>query len=150
MHCRDGKLRSATCWLAKHLGVFALALFFSAVCQHSLFAAGCSHSSDGTTISLDAFGNPLASNVVKVYSGGEFKYYALPTGSNCKGPNCRSAPAPKMSALPPATPNDRTDLTFLASVMPVGRSLYCDRYSVSPTAMPVSVFLDGLLRPPTV
>ena len=52
-------------------------------------AAGCSHEGQSAVGGLDPYGKPLADNVIKVYSGGEFQYYALPTGKSCNGPNCK-------------------------------------------------------------
>lgn len=116
-----------------------------------LQAAGCAHRTENASIGLDPFGNPLASNILKVYSGGEFHYYVLPQGKPCNGPNCKGAPPSEMTSVPPVITSERCDLTFLSNALSVSRSHYdCDRFVFWPTTRPTSPVLDGLLRPPTV
>lgn len=111
-------------------------------------AAGCSHR-ESTVVGLDPDGNPLPENVIKVYSGGEFRYYAVPNGKTCNGPSCNSAPATRMDSIPVVNISERADLSFLAGRSYSSFSLYCDRFLAWPDAWPVSLVLDGLLRPPT-
>lgn len=114
-------------------------------------AAGCVHRTEDVSNGLDPFGNPLASNVLKVYSGGEFHYYVLPQGKPCNGPNCNGKPPVNMTSIPQVITSERCDLTFLTSRAGVNhRSHYCDQFVLWPSTRPTSPVLDGLLRPPTV
>jgi hypothetical protein len=112
-------------------------------------AVGCSHRTENASIGLDPFGNPLASNILKVYSGGEFHYYVLPQGKPCNGPNCKGTPPINMSSVPQVSTSERCDLTFLTNSASVGRLHYCSQYVFWPEMRPTSPVLDGLLRPPT-
>ena len=113
-------------------------------------AAGCSHEGQSAVGGLDPYGKPLADNVIKVYSGGEFQYYALPTGKSCNGPNCKSAPPTRMDSIPVVNSSERADFSFLVCRSYSSYSLYCDRFVAWPNVWPTSLVLDGLLRPPTV
>ena len=143
--------RTVACRPFSHLMVCALALLvLSAGINGRVHAAGCAHRTENVQTGVDPFGKPLAANVVKVYNGGEFKYYMLPTGKSCQGPSCENAPPSRMSSVPAVVNSERTDLSFLSSCLPIGYSLYCDRFVSWPGAWPASAELDGLLRPPTV
>lgn len=141
-----------TVWRSSALPIACLAVVFawSLVAGSSAQAAGCAHRTENMSNGLDPFGNPLASNVLKVYSGGEFHYYVLPEGKTCNGPNCKGAPPKNMAAVPPVITSERCDLTFLCKNESVGTLLYCNRFVFWPTVRPTSPVLDGLLRPPTV
>ncbi len=151
MFVRAHILRTVACRPFSHLLVGGLALLvLSGGINGRARAAGCAHRTENVQSSVDPFGKPLAANVVKVYNGGEFKYYMLPTGKSCHGPSCESAPPSRMSSVPVVVNSERTNLSFLTSTSPIGYSLYCDHFISWPAAWPVSVELDGLLRPPTV
>jgi hypothetical protein len=113
-------------------------------------AAGCAHRTENSSLGLDPFGNPLASNVLKIYSGGEFHYYVLPEGKPCNGPNCKGSPPANMSSVPQVIMSERCDLTFLTNSANVGRTHYRNPFVLWLTLQPTSPVLDGLLRPPTV
>ena len=150
MFARAHNLRAVACRPLSRLAVCALALLvLSAGLSNRAHAAGCAHRTENVQTSVDPFGKPLAANVVKIYSGGEFKYYVLPTGKSCNGPSCESAPPSHMNSVPAVVHSDRTDLSFLSNCLPIGYSHYCDRFVSWPAPWPASVELDGLLRPPT-
>lgn len=139
-------LRSPT-----HLIVWAMAFasVFTALSSNAQ-AAGCVHRTENVSNGLDPFGNTLASNVLKVYSGGEFRYFVLPEGKPCNGPNCKGAPPINLSSVPQVITSERCDLTFLANNSSVGRLHYFNQHVSWPVFRPTSPVLDGLLRPPTV
>ena len=110
-HQKPPKKKAATHPVVCFLVVLALSVSLSSTAH----AAGCAHRTENTANGLDPFGNPLASNVLKVYSGGEFRYYVLPEGKPCNGPNCKGAPPKNMSAVPPVISTERCDLTFLTN-----------------------------------
>ena len=145
-HYAPPKKRGSHYPLVCLLVALAVSVSFNSTTQ----AAGCAHRTENAANGLDPFGNPLASNVLKVYSGGEFHYYVLPEGKPCNGPNCKGAPPKNMSAVPPVISTERCDLTFLANNEGVGRVLFCSRFVFWPTVRPVSPVVDSLLRPPTV
>ncbi len=150
MFVRTYILRTVASRPLSHLAVCALALLFSScVFGGRVQAAGCAHRVENVQTAVDPFGKPLAADVVKVYSGGEFKYYRMPTGKTCNGPSCKSAPPSRMSSVPAVVSSERTDLSFLTNCVPVGYSLYCDGFVSWASMRPISVELDGLLRPPT-
>jgi hypothetical protein len=126
--------------------IVAFSMTFSSAAQ----AAGCVHRTENTSIGLDPFGNPLASNVLKVYSGGEFHYHVLPQGKPCNGPNCKGVPPINMSSVPQVITSDRCDLTFLTNNASVGTLHNRNQFIVRLILRPTSPVLDGLLRPPTV
>lgn len=143
-------LRPAVNRLLPHPLVCLLAfVVFGAGVSNEAFAAGCSHDLS-TSVSVGPDGKPLADNVIKVYSGGEFHYYALPLGKTCNGPNCKSAPPTRMDSIPAVTSSERADLSFLAGRSCSSYLMYSDRFVAWPAAWPVSLVLDCLLRPPTV
>lgn len=150
MHFAPDNYRAA--WrLTMHRMVWALVFVaLSMTFSSAAFAAGCAHRTENASNGLDPFGNPLASNVLKVYSGGEFHYYVLPQGKPCNGPNCKGAPPVNMSSVPQVVASERTDLTFFANNTSVGTLHYCNPFVLWPTFRPASPVLDGLLRPPTV
>ena len=151
MHFVTNNYRTAN-RLVAHWMVWAVAFvaFNTGFCN-GVQAAGCAHRTENATNGLDPFGNPLASNILKVYSGGEFHYYVLPQGKSCNGPNCKGAPPSEMTSVPPVIASERCDLTFLTNGSSASRSHYfCDRFVFWPTTRPTSIVLDGLLRPPTV
>ncbi len=141
-----------TAWrLITHRTVCALVFVASIIAISSMTeAAGCAHRTENASSGLDPFGNPLASNVFKVYSGGEFHYYVLPQGKSCNGPNCKGKPPIDMSSVPQVITSERCDLTFLANNSSVGTLHYCNQFVFWPSYRPTSPVLDGLLRPPTV
>lgn len=127
----------------------AVLVAFGMVFGSTASAAGCSHRFENAMQSLDPYGKPLANNVRKIYSGGEFQYYVLPVGEPCKGPNCKGAPPTNLAAIPPVIANDRCDLTLLTNSSIVGQSHFCGSSRLCLTMRPISQVQDGLLRPPT-
>lgn len=150
MHSDVNKYRAALRFLT-HPTVWKVLFAVLAVGMiNSSALAGCAHRTENTSVSLDPFGNPLAANVLKVYSGGEFQYYAMPLGKSCKGPNCNGLPPSKMTTLPPVVASERCDLTFLSQSGFVRTLHYCNEFVFWSATRPTSPVLDGLLRPPTV
>lgn len=152
--CKPMHIATKNNWAAlrsiAHLTVWVMA-FASVFTQgSSVQAAGCVHRTENVSNGLDPFGNPLANNVLKIYSGGEFHYYVLPEGKPCNGPNCKGAPPVNMSSVPQVITSERCDLTFLANNSCVGTLHYFNQHVSWPTFRPTSPVLDGLLRPPTV
>ncbi len=143
-------LRQDVCRLiarATMLAVFFLAV--GLVWGPNAQAAGCFHRFENAGNGLDPFGKPLAHNVQKVYSGGEFKYYVLPLSKPCKGPICRGVPPMNVASVPPVIANNRFDLTFFIDTSIAAQSHYCNHSMFWLAIRPISKVRDGLLRPPT-
>lgn len=140
----------AACRQLTHLMVcVAIFVAFGFEFGSTSFAAGCAHPFDYTTKGQDPFGNPLANNVQKVYSGGQFHYYVVAVGGPCNGPNCKGAPTPSLASVPLLLTNDRSDLTLITSSSGIRLSHFCERSKLWPAMRPISQVHDGLLRPPT-
>jgi len=150
MHFATNNYR--TSWqLTTHRMVWVMAFVaMNTALSSAAQAAGCAHRTENTAIGLDPFGIPLANNVLKVYSGGEFRYHVLPQGKPCNGPNCEGKPPINVSSIPQVITSERCDLTFLANNTRVGTVHYCNQFVFWPTFRPTSPVFDGLLRPPTV
>ncbi len=111
--------------------------------------AGC-HDSRQSVQGLDPYGNPLAENIVKTYSGGEFNYFVLPTGRLCEGPACRGIPPITITSQPAVTSTDRVNITFGECRISAGERLRSGRLCYQLELNFCNPVLDGLLRPPTI
>jgi hypothetical protein len=130
--------------------LFVIVLF--AMSTDSKFAdAGCYHLQDYVVRTFGPDGNPLPANFRKLYDGGVFKYYRVPSGTPCDGPQCNSNPARSLASEPALMTHERITLSSLETKslhytdqLPVARNLPVDPLAFdSPT-------LDGLLRPPSL
>ncbi len=137
---------------ARQMGLaFVAACLLSMVWIQGDAQAGCYHPrGDEPQVTLDPAGNPLPLNIRKVYEGGLFKYYALPTGTTCNGPTCKSAPVSSVTAVPAATAPDRLTFSIAASRAGIEIELPLLRVCPRDSTQIDDPFLSGLLRPPTI
>ncbi len=130
---------------------FVAACVLAMVWTQGNIYAGCYHPrGDEPQVTLDPVGNPLPLNIRKVYEGGLFRYYALPTGTTCNGPTCKSAPVSTVAAVPSATAPDRLTFSITASQAGFEIELPLQRACLRDSTQIDDPFLSGLLRPPTI